>query len=333
MSGHIESVLELVRGGLRAGEPRSHGGLTLVPLFGGRPAGEYLVGSEAFEAGLLAVTELGEETVPEILADNRANVPVLLLEGEHLQGARQDRVLNVSVLLAAGRTMLIPVSCVEHGRWHYGEQAGFGPADAPFAPVGLRARKTADTAVSARAGARYRADQSAVWEEVAAVEGRLAATPSATGALGDAVRGRRSDLEGMLSSFPAPGEGQTGVVACIGGRPVAADAFDRPETLGKVWSRLIGGYATDAIGVPAAAVPNGSVERFLAEAAGGQTTSHEGVGLGMQVIATSTVVATALTWDDGVVHLAVLGRPGQPGVGRSFASPQMRARRWFHDRG
>jgi hypothetical protein len=113
MTNHIASVLDLLRGGLRVGEPCSGGGLTLVPLFGGAPAGEYLLGAEAFGAGLLHITEKDGGQVPEILADNRAGVPVLLLEGEHLEGARQDRVLNVSVLVAASRTTVIPVSCVE----------------------------------------------------------------------------------------------------------------------------------------------------------------------------------------------------------------------------
>ncbi|HEX2031737.1 MAG TPA: DUF6569 family protein, partial [Actinomycetota bacterium] len=240
----------------------------------------------------------------------------------------------VSVLLAAGRTTVIPVSCVEQGRWHYGERPDFVPVEAPFAPVGLRARKMAGAAASARAGGRYRADQMAVWDEVRRVEENLAAPASATGALGDAVRARRRELGAVLAAFPAPEKGQTGVVACIGGRLVAVDGFDRAETLTKVWPRLVGGYATDAIGRRAVAVPDRAAERFLEEVARGQATSHEGVGLGMQVIVTSgSAVATALTWEDGVVHLAVLGRPQE---GRNpeqvFPSPSARARRWFHER-
>ena len=39
--------------------------------------------------------------------------------GRAPQGAMQDRVLNVSVLVAASPTQRSPVSCVEQGRWHY----------------------------------------------------------------------------------------------------------------------------------------------------------------------------------------------------------------------
>lgn len=36
---------------------------------------------------------------------------------EHLAGARQDRMLTVTVLVPAASEIPIPVSCVDHGRW------------------------------------------------------------------------------------------------------------------------------------------------------------------------------------------------------------------------
>jgi hypothetical protein len=44
---------------------------------------------------------------------------VLIVEGEELMGAKQNRVVNVTILVAAGAELVIPVSCVEQGRWHY----------------------------------------------------------------------------------------------------------------------------------------------------------------------------------------------------------------------
>jgi hypothetical protein len=121
------------------------------------------------------------------------------------------------------------------------------------------------------------------------------------------------------------------VVACVGGRPVAVDAFDRPETLAAVWPRLVGGYATDALGVAPTEPAEEAVRRFLNGVAGGEATSHEGIGVGMQVIVTSgSAVATALTWEHAVVHLAGIGRPQTGVAGQRFKAPSVRARRWFH---
>ena len=57
--------------------------------------------------------------MPDLLVENQGDVPVLFLEGEELVGAKQNRVLNVSVLIAAPSKTKIPVSCVEQDRWGY----------------------------------------------------------------------------------------------------------------------------------------------------------------------------------------------------------------------
>ena len=54
-----------------------------------------------------------------MLVNNTGDSRVLFLEGEELRGAKQNRVLNTSVLIAAHSKTTIPVSCVEQGRWQY----------------------------------------------------------------------------------------------------------------------------------------------------------------------------------------------------------------------
>jgi hypothetical protein len=41
------------------------------------------------------------------------------LAGEELVGSKQNRIVNTTMLIQAKSTPVIPVSCVEQGRWNY----------------------------------------------------------------------------------------------------------------------------------------------------------------------------------------------------------------------
>ena len=304
----IASVVQLIREGLDPKAPRSSGPLTLVPLYGGLTAKEYIVGADAFAEGTLTITEVDHDgDVTHLEAHNRSALPVLLLDGEHLEGAKQNRILNATVLVAANRTSTLPVACVEHGRWHYSAQEDFSPSG-DHAYSELRSKNAEVRAGNMRDMGSRAVDLGQVWEEVDRLHHRLGAE-SPTGAMKDSFDHRRGELDVIKQAFAQPDAGQTGVIACIGGRSVALDAFDRPETLTKLWPRLVSGYALDAMGRPEQALANGGVEAFLSAAAGAQTTSHEGLGVGMDVVLTAPdVVGNALTWEDAIVHLALFAR-------------------------
>ena len=103
------------------GEIQVHGHVAVIPMIGNGNSGpDYLTMKEAMESHLLAVTEVTEGgTVPELKVINQAEKPVLFLDGEELSGAKQNRVLNATILLREKSSTVIPVSCTEHGRWSY----------------------------------------------------------------------------------------------------------------------------------------------------------------------------------------------------------------------
>jgi len=47
------------------------------------------------------------------------DTPVLVVEGESIVGAKQNRVVVCTVLIGAGQKVGIPVGCVEQGRWRW----------------------------------------------------------------------------------------------------------------------------------------------------------------------------------------------------------------------
>jgi hypothetical protein len=91
----------------------------MFPLLnGGGHTRSYQTLREALAAGTLRVTEVSEGgSVPRLSAVNDGDKAVLILDGEELVGAKQNRIANLTILVPAKRTIPIPVSCVEAGRW------------------------------------------------------------------------------------------------------------------------------------------------------------------------------------------------------------------------
>jgi hypothetical protein len=86
----------------------------------GDPDPDYLTLDEALAERSVHVVEVSEAgQIPELKIVNEGELPVLLLDGEELLGARQNRVINLTMLAPAHQTRVVPVSCVESGRWHH----------------------------------------------------------------------------------------------------------------------------------------------------------------------------------------------------------------------
>ena len=117
MSVHIPTI--------RVGKPLRYEALSVFPLFTEADSGvEYVLGDVAVQKGTIEVKEVSTSgSVPELLVENSGDKMVLLIEAEELTGAKQNRILNTSILIAANSSLKIPVSCVEQGRWHYKSQA------------------------------------------------------------------------------------------------------------------------------------------------------------------------------------------------------------------
>ena len=290
-----------------------HRNLTLVPLQEEEHQArfqDYLLASEAIDAGVLTVTEVDESgTVPELLAINDADRPILLIDGEELQGAKQNRILNTSVLLPPKSKTRIPVSCVEEGRWSH-VSSTFKAGN--YSPSSLRQRKSRDVQHSLRARGRAESDQGAVWDSVAEhLEARAAHSP--TRAMSDAMATLADVLGRYHEALPYP-SATCGVVAAVCGRFVAMDAFDSPSTLEVVWGRLVASYAMDA------EAARGAEGRPFTDKAAGVILEHveeqtsqafTAVGAGQDLrFETSIALGQGLRVDERLLHLSVFPRTG-----------------------
>jgi len=285
---------------IQLGEPVLHRGVVIAPLFPRRqPVAEYVTVEEAIPLGF-QVCEVDEAgSVPELEARNPLDANVLLYDGEELLGAKQNRILNVTVLAAAHAETRIPVSCVEEGRWS-SRSAAFATSPSHAYPELRRVKAQRLSAAPLARGAA----QGAVWDEVRGKAARLG-VQSPTGAQRDIFAAREHVLTDLRKAFPfAPG--QAGTLLALGDR-LCLDFVSRPEAFARLYPKLVDGYLLDAVEhLDREPASEERLTGFLAAADAAPSKRHPSAGLGDDLrLAGAGLLGSGLTLDDELVQLCV----------------------------
>ena len=296
-------------GRLAQGTPVTVEALTVTPLLDPTAGvAQYLTLQEAIEGGEFAVTEVSSGgEVADLRVVNTGARPVLLLDGEEVLGAKQNRVVNLSIMVPPRSATVVPVACVEQGRWaHVSDE--FRPSPNSMPSRG-RAAKMRDVSGSMRRGELPRADQGRVWEELAGTAQRLG-VDSETDAM-DAIFAQR---HGRLQRFVTrcgPVEHQVGARFALHGRECGIELFDAPSSWARYMPRLVRSWAVDAIDEDTAELSAAPSAMSVWDALRtGPWASSPSLGLGSDARLTTTDVAGAsLVVAGEVVHLAAFAGP------------------------
>jgi hypothetical protein len=326
-----QTLIDLVST-IEIGSSVTAGNLALIPLLARLPAGPadppgYLLYQQAQDMGVVSIEEVSEAgTVGELRVANRANMPILLVEGEVLLGMKQTRVLNLTILVPAQTVLDVPVSCVESGRWRAVSGEATGKAAVNLAPS-VRAAKTVTVARSMRGARSFASDQGAVWAGVDRVLDRHGAhAPSRSYA--DLTSGSNSRMAGIASSVE-PEASQVGVIALVAGTVVCVDVFEAPQVLAALWGGLVSSYQAEAFMADSTATrPLGAAEtaarRWFRSIASGSAVVGPEIGLGAHVtVVAPEVEAAALVQAGRVIHLSAFPAHQSATVTR-FAPPARR---------
>jgi hypothetical protein len=333
------TTISTILGGAELGGKIHHGSLTMIPLRSeGGSSTEYLTLAEALEAGLARIEEVSQGgSVPELRFTNSAAMPVLIVDGEELVGAKQNRVANLTILAPAKAAIEIPVSCVEAGRWRYSREDFVASKRVHFAKGrAARARSVSESLEHKRG--RF-SDQGQVWRDISAKAQRMRVA-SPTGAMAAIFDDHARGVEEYVDAFAAGGA-DSGAVFAIGAEVVGLDFFSEPATFRSMLPKLVRSYAVDALehlGAGACAKAKKKARAFLDRLAAADERQYPAVGLGTDIRLTGRgVVGGALLVDDDCVHLAAFATPsGDGGGGRerarsSMASARLRRRRYEVD--
>jgi hypothetical protein len=199
---------------------------------------------EAFGQKLLAIKEKEDESVNQLTLTNKSDRQLFLLAGEVIIGGKQDRIIGQNTIIAANTTQVVPVFCVEHGRWDNSSKV-FTSGKA-LAHGRLRGR------------ASY-SGQGEVWQEVAS-KNEKRNTKSAT----DTYRGvaqqqqngtlaaSEQKVKAAIAKIDADDrERMIGYVVTVNGKVVTVDRFGWPKLFKKLEDKLVKSYLTESIDVVA----------------------------------------------------------------------------------
>jgi hypothetical protein len=169
--------------------------LAAFPVFGPEPRLEYRAFVQAAELGAFVKEVESGAVVTRLSVENPTDLPLLVYEGEDVLGAQQNPTFDVSVLVPAGERILVPVTCVEQGRWDNARHREAYRPSPQAADPSLRRTKRAT------ANAAGRVDQNEVWAEVS---GRLAeyGVHSDSAAMSDLYDVRRTELDRSAGHSP-----------------------------------------------------------------------------------------------------------------------------------
>lgn len=289
---------------LTLGEAQCFANLHLTPLLAAAPGvAEYLTLAEAQAEGLARVTEVSEAgSVPTLLLENQAEQAVFLLDGEELVGAKQNRILNLSLLAPAHTTLEIPVSCVEQGRWSRRSRE-LASTERTFFSRG-RARKAERVSESLRERNVRESDQVQVWNDISEKMVNMAVS-SRTQAVADAYDQFAGSVEDYVAGFHISAL-QVGACFAINGAIRGLEVFDSSATCRKLLPRLIRSYALDAIEerTQHATATAPDVSAFIADIGTAAIDRFQALGEGEDLrLRSDRVSGGALAARERIVHL------------------------------
>lgn len=293
MTAPLLSFLDI----LLPAHPRALGPWTLVPLCGpGEVPAMQVLGPETAR-----VEELPSPDVNRVLVHNLSPLPLLVIGGELLVGAMQNRIANASALVAAGATHTLSVSCVQRGRWAEGAHGRTFSAAPVVAPHALRTRTLSRSSHARRTRGHSDGGQQQVWADVAQ-------TLSETG-----VDSPTEDLHAALDTARAvaaaarwqPMPGELGVLILRGDQVAGLEVVGRPEVWAALAPRVLGGLALEAGEVvPSSALPTQVLAQLREDLAAVELASLPGAATGVELHGgTEHLHASALLLEDRPVHV------------------------------
>lgn len=282
-------------------ESQKYENVEIIPIksdsFGSK---DFITIKKGYEMNLVEITELENSSVNTVLCKNNAVVPLLLIDSDEITGAMQNRIINDTLLVPAQSSLKIPVSCTEHGRWHY---KGAGKHAKKFAPS-LYSANLSTRSRKSRAGYEERHYQGEVWDSISNFE-RRANYQSMTSALNDSYENLKDKQDDYLNKFKIE-DGQNGVVFIVNGELKGLELFYNHSIYKEYHEKLCRSYIIEAVvdNEESDDVDRLEIMRILENISNCESKSVKSIGLGDNIkFSNDFGSGSGLVHDDELIHM------------------------------
>lgn len=214
---------------------QKYNNITVIPIYTNSSLNkDILTLKKGLSLGLVEISECNPSTVEKILVKNNSIVPLILVDGEEVVGAKQNRIINTTLLLPPKTTKEVAVSCTEQGRWEYNSYGNKFVQSKYFANSDTRRGKSM---------ALYEnlSCQHTVWDSIHNLE-IATSSKSPTSALNDTYESINHDR--TLSQFKCL-DGQSGLIVIINNEIIGLELFVSSWLYSDFHDKIIRSYLID----------------------------------------------------------------------------------------
>ncbi|MCX7878400.1 MAG: hypothetical protein N2510_07155 [Ignavibacteria bacterium] len=197
---------------------------------------DYISGGEALNKKYVDIREISESgSVNDILFKNISPYFIFFSDGDLLTGAKQNRVLNTSVFLKPESEKIIPVSCIERGRWY--RKSNSFEYESDIIPFDLKKLKFGNVSERLRSSGKHYAYQSLVWDKVSEYSDKLR-VESETEDLREILNRSNKKLDQDIRSFTTDSN-SNGLVVFFNSEPVLVELYNRKDIYAEYFTKIL----------------------------------------------------------------------------------------------
>ena len=282
---------------LQFGKEQQINNYTFIPITSSQEYDfDHIILKKALEDRVVEIAELEDgASVPEVKVYNKSEKFLIIFDGEHLIGAKQNRIVNKTVIINPFSELVVPVSCTEKGRWHHTTE-GFSKSKYN-APMHMR-----------KASKQGKDSQSKVWDHVGAIM-QSADSDSPTLSLHqvfEEVSPSFDDYKENITKLPS----QVGVIVYVNGAFSGLDIVNDPDSFSDLYENLMNSYLIEGLDKSDGNKPDNSsqnlTKEILDELIQSRLTKGESIGVeGRENIKGKKTVGEFVSFNHVPIHLAL----------------------------